>query len=944
MSRVSGGGEAVRIVENRTFREYSASVSATTAAIEIVGRERELDRVLAWSQAVGTDASTLVIRGEAGIGKTTVWDAALDAARAARVLVLATRPVEAELPLGYAGLGDLLLGTIEPMLAELPSPLAQALSSALMLGADDRPAEPLAVGRGVLSALRALSARRPLVVAVDDIQWLDAATARALRFAIRRLRQERAPVSMALSLRDGHVDPLESDQDAGLVGIHLEGLDLELTERLLHTRIDAEIPQRIVKRIHQRSGGNPFYALELAQAASDASAIRAPLLDVVEQRLARAPAAAGPALEVAAVMGAAPLAAFDDAAELDVAVRAGLLVSRDNEVRFAHPLLAEVAYGRLPPGRRRALHEAAARLEPSVEGRARHLALATDGEDAALADLLSQAARSARDRGAVETAAELATHAWRLTPEREDEMRALRLMDRAEYLFLSADEPAAREMVDRVLASVPGGAVRARALFQRSLHEVDPREAVGRLEAAVAEAHDDILLAIRARAQLAWQRGAWLGDVTPAVGEALSAVDLAEDAGDAPTLVTALTTAGLVASLAGEPAGQRYFRRAIAIAERDPAAAGDHTPRLALAHWRWWSGDWTDADALLADERAEADRRGDESLHMRIDVLSTDLALRRGQWDEAERAFSEQLDGARDYWRTLILSRRAILRARRGMPEARGDADEVAASPLAGNDAVFAAAADYARALLDWADGRLRDGLDALVRLPAVSDTAGSRAPEFAATIPEVVEALVEAADLERAKSLTRQLERWAPQLDPWATAALELCRGLVQLGAGDPASAAEALDRARSGFERIGAPWEQGLTGLAQGRALRRMGRRRDAGVTLEHAVAIFEQLRAEPHRLRAADELRRAQPSRRRDGSLTMAERRVAAAVTAGQTNKEVAAGLFTSVRTVEAHLTRIYQKLSIRSRSELTRAVVERRVDLDEPEDVRRERGDG
>jgi DNA-binding CsgD family transcriptional regulator len=898
---------------------------ATAESAGLVGREPELARADEWVERLSARPSALLVAGEPGIGKTTLWSAAVDKARAAGALVLVTRPVEAELPLGHAALGDLFATVVPGVLEELSEPLADALGSALLLRDRPDPAGPHAVGRAVLAALRVLAARGPLVLALDDVQWVDPSSARALAFAVRRLDDAR--VGLALSLRDGHDDPLDTiGTGIAVTELSLSGLSLGATAHLLRSLVDAELPRLAAVRIHERSAGNPFFALELARGGSG---LPGSLRQLVEQRIAALDPDARAAVENAAVAAPLPLDAFADAAGLDRAVTAGVLVESDGEIRFAHPLLATGAYELLPPGRRRELHAAAAARSTALEERARHTALATAGTNAEAAALLERAAHRARTRGATEAAVELAAHARRLTPPGDREALARRTMDEADYLFVAADEPSARRLVDEVIATGIGGEVRVRALVQRALHETEPQVAVARLEEAVAVPHDDVVLSARTYAQLAWQRGGWLGEPEQAVDEAARAIELAEQTGDASTLVAALTAAGLVGWLAARPEAEAHFLRALELTELEPTAAGDHTPRLAYAHQLWWRGDWRAAEELVTAEREAAEREGDEGLNMRLDILGADFELRRGRWDEAERLLGRALQEARDYWRVLALVRRALLRARRGQRAALEDAAEGRALPV--GDPVLEAAADYAVALLDVAEGRPEQAADRLVAMTTVSDRAGSRGPEFAATIPESVAALLEAGRADDADVLIERLERRRVQLDPWASGAIDLCHGLRLLAAGDSEQALARLEVARAGLEDAEMPWELAQVTLAEGNALRRLGRRREAGAALERAVTLFAALGAEPWRARAQEELRRARPRPRRDDSLTAAESRVAALVAAGHTNKEVAAQLFTTVATVEAHLTRIYRKLELRSRTELARAVADGRVAL-------------
>ncbi len=190
--------------------------------------------------------------------------------------------------------------------------------------------------------------------------------------------------------------------------------------------------------------------------------------------------------------------------------------------------------------------------------------------------------------------------------------------------------------------------------------------------------------------------------------------------------------------------------------------------------------------------------------------------------------------------------------------------------------------------------------------------------------IPEIVAVLVEAGRLDEAASLGKALAARTNQLAPWSDAAASLCLGLVAHGAGRLEEAQARLAGAQTEFRRLDARWELGQTLLAQGSVLRRLGRRRDAGALLDEAIAIFDALGAAPSAARARDELRRARPRQRHDDTLTAAETQVAALVAQGLTNREIAAQQFTTIATVEAHLTRIYSKLGVRSRTDLARRV--------------------
>ena len=897
---------------------------------ELVGRDAELEVVRHYLDLLAAGPAGLVIRGEPGIGKTSVWSTAIEMASERGARVLTARPVEAELALGYAALGDLLQGIADEVMPALFEPRANALSAALSLAADPEPGNPVLVGLATLSALRVLASTSTVVVAVDDVQWLDPPSARAIAFAARRV--DDAPIGFAICLRDGHKDPLQIASALGdrSVEIQLSGLSLGATGHLVRERIVRAIPHRRLRSIHERAAGNPFFALEIARAAPDSDALPAALGDLVRRRLETA-RGGEPAVELLAVLGPLPVSAFPDPTALDAAVTDGVLVEREGEVRFAHPLLAAGAYERIPPARRRELHRHAAASAETIEQRARHLALAAPGPDPGVALTLDEAARSARGRGAPETAADLVAQARRLTPPDDHTNRSRRTIDQADYLFMAGDEAAARALVDQLLAGEVGGAVRCRALTLRALTTLDPRVAVASLEAAVAEPHDDPVLAARTLSRLAWQRGAWLGDVQPAVREALAAVGQAEALGDARTLASALTTAGLVLSLSDQPGAADHFRRALAITDQAPAAPGDPRPHVAFAIERAWRGDFATAESLLAQGRRDAEAQGDEGILMRLNEFGADIAIRRGRWDDAERLLEDALIDAVDYWRARTLVLRAILRARRGDPRALEDAAEIRASPAASTDPLMSAAADFAVGLLDHAGGRIGDAAEGVFRLVSGDALAGSRSTEFAVAIPEIVAILVEAGRLDEAESLGQALAARRNQLAPWSDAAASLSLGLVAHAARRLDEAQARLAEAEAGFSALDATWELAQTLLARGSLLRRLGRRRDAGALLDQAVAIFDALRAAPSARRARDELRRARPRQRHDDTLTAAETQVAALVAQGLTNREIAAQQFTTTATVEAHLTRIYSKLGIRSRTDLARRVSDGSLDL-------------
>ena len=333
----------------------------------VIGREDELAAVRAFATSL-RGGSALLIEGEAGIGKTTLWRAGVEMARGHELRVLAATPSAAESGLSFAAVGDLLEPVLDTVLPRLPAPQRHALEFALLL-AEARGAVPdqRAVAVALLGALRALAGRGGVLVAVDDVQWLDPASAAALAFALRRVRDQ--PVAFLLAERAGERSPL----DAGVARLAVGPLGIGAIHGLLRERLGVGLPRPTLRRLHEVSGGNPSYALELARALEPAGAGVEPLvvpptlLELVAQRLEALPRETREALQIAAALsqptvGVLARAAPGSGRALDVAVQARVIEVDEGRIRFAHPLLAAGAYAAVPPGRRLELHARLAEL------------------------------------------------------------------------------------------------------------------------------------------------------------------------------------------------------------------------------------------------------------------------------------------------------------------------------------------------------------------------------------------------------------------------------------------------------------------------------------------------------------------------------------------------------------------------------------------------------
>ncbi len=538
---------------------------------EVVGRERELAAVNAFIDAPPGGPAALLVEGEAGIGKTTLWLAAVQAARIRGHRVLDAVPAEAERDLPFSALGDLLGGVIDSVIDRLPPPQARALKVALLLDDEgSRAPDRRAVALAVLSALRLLSAEGPVLIAIDDVRWLDAASADVLRYAVRRLRGE--PIRLLLLSRGTgrSTDYAELDTALPARSVHLlsvESLSVGAIGRLMRLRLEAQFSRPELERLHRLSVGNPFYALELGRALREGTLslkagnrLPAGVEQLVSARIEALPTATRDALAAAAAV-AEPTVSLLEAAigkhartTLRPAVDAEVIVLHGDAIRFVHPLLATAAYGSVSATRARQLHAALAGAVRSPDERARHLALSSDEPDEAIAGVLEEAAQRTRSRGAPGMAAEMLDEAYDLTPAAHVEHRIRRRIQAAEYHLESGDTSRAREGLEELLELAPSGPQRAEVLVNLARTfltlNVGPQRAEQLFTEAADHAGHDAGIQGRVEGGLAWCAHN-RGDLRRAEIHARAAVKLEEQRGDVPMLATALANLSLFEFLLG---------------------------------------------------------------------------------------------------------------------------------------------------------------------------------------------------------------------------------------------------------------------------------------------------------------------------------------------------------------------------------------------------------
>ena len=896
------------------------------------GREAELSVL---DEFVRSDVSTraFVLTGGPGIGKTTLWDAGVARGRQQGSRVLAARASGADTRLSFAALIDLFDRVGADELAGLPSPQRRALEIALYRAEPTGPPpEAHAVALAVLNALRSLAERDPLLVAVDDVQWLDRSSEDALAFAVRRLDTE--PVAFLLARRPGEPSELERAlEEKQIERLELGPPSVGAIRHMLYERFRLSLPRHLLRRLYESTLGNPLFAVELGRklhedglpAVGEDFSVPVAVEDLLGTRVAALPDSVRRVLLAVALSPALRVAQLGSLAEedaVDAAVASGVLVVDGDQIRASHPLLAAAVVRDSDASERREVHRELASLATEGELRMRHLALAAARPDAELAATVAAAAESAAGRGAPQSAAELAEHALRLTPH-DDGRRHERLLELAGYLERAGAKRRLTELLEPQLESLPAGALRARAFLLLVSGEVGGNDEIVRyLEQGLAESPDDatsrgLLLAAMAenvaavRVERIAEAEAWALEALP--GRPGAEPELERKA------LYALAWARSLGGGAIDDVCDRFV-------SASPAAsyiAG--SPNRIAGQRLVWRGEIAAARALLRRELAAADERGEPSSYALVRLHLCELELRAGDWDAAERLLDEWAVSAE---RELLLwpmyeRCRALHAAGRGLlEEARRWATEANARAQATGvrwDQLEALRALGTVELLAREPGRAAEQLG---QAWEHTQAEGVRDPGAFPVAPELVEALVDLGDLAGAAAVSARVRELAEEQEhPWGRATARRCGSLGTLASRYDETAVAELEEAAHDYGRLGLRFDAGRTLLGLGRALRRLRKWGAARGTLEQAAAAFDDIGSTGWAEAARGELDRLGARRPpKEGGLTATERRVAELAVTGLSNKEIAQALVVTVSTVEFHLSNIYAKLGIRSRAQL------------------------
>lgn len=850
--------------------------------------ERDLELRAGRTFLEASPARALVIDGPAGIGKTAVLRSVIEIARGDGHLVLECTADSAEVRLTFVGLADLFGTVADEVLDQLPTPQAHALEVALLRADAESPGEPHAVAAGVLSTLRALAERQQVLVAIDDIQWLDGASAEAITFAARRLSSSR--VRFLLARRPRTPTQLERAIEPDLTRLSVAPLSLGSMRRMLKDRLGLTLPRHLLSQIFGATLGNPLFALEfgrtLAEQGLPALGEELPMPETVEALLgARVTGLPRPvhrlllALALGGDLDTSKLAGIAEPGTVDEASERGLVVADVHRVRASHPLLAAAIKKQSKGRERRELHLTLASVAADEALRAHHLALASRQPDEKLAEMVAGAAGRAFARGARREAAELGEHAIRLTPTGSAD-RPERLLAQASYLETVGEAERLAALLTDNLESIPSGPQRARAWLHLAEaiyeHLDDYRQCLerARTEAAADPALHASIVARMSSAVISVER------IAEAEARALEVLPAAENAGPdvERAVLFALAWARALRGRAIDEVCERW--NALSATPGHLAVS----PERVAGQRHVWRGELDQARVVFERLLTRSDERGEVISYIWARLHICELALRVGDWQTAQRLLDEWEETAeREFFVEPYHKRcRALLAAGRGLPDEalRWSADTIGR----------AEAIDFQ---WDWLEGLRARGIVALLVGEPVHAVQSLRLawehitregvdePGVFPVAPDLVEALVELGEVDQAHAVTSRLQVLAEQQGhPWGLATARRCSALRKWGA-----ARRSLELAARTFDEIGS------TGWAD--------------------RARFE-----------IDRIGARRPGRA--GELTSTERRVVELAANGRSNKEIAQALFVAISTVEGHLSRAYGKLGVRSRAQLAHQV--------------------
>ncbi len=910
---------------------------------EVVCRPGELGAIADFLTSACARPSSLTVEGEAGIGKTTLWLAATEQARERGFCVLSARAGEAESAMGYAAVADLLRDVKSSIFVRLPNLQRVAVDRVLLRSGDEGPeTDRRAVAAAFSAIVEMLAADAPVLLAIDDLQWLDTSSRAVVAFAARRIKGR---VGVLITERPESGCPtaitwLRIGVENDIRRIHLGPLSLGGLHALVSGRLGRSLPSPTMAHIAEVSQGNPFYALELARAVGQSPTaeheLPRTLADLVRSRvgdldnevrdvLLAAACVTDPTVDLLAQ--AKGIAATETVVLLETAESKGIIGIDGNRVRFTHPLLARGVYTDARPSRRRKMHWALAQVEALPEVRARHLALATTSEDPATLEALDAAAEAARARGSQAAAAELVDLAIGLGGD-----TPLRRIRSSRYHFHAGNYGHARALLEPCIRELPPGPLRATAvglLAEMLMYHNSFVQAAKMLHGALKDVETDRALLVQTLILLSFAR-VTAGEYDRSLHSASQAVTLTDEL-DLPALSSQACAMWVMANfMCGQGVDMPRLQRALDLEDRDADVPVPLRASAVNALVLAWTGRLVEARAQLSAVRNRCIERGEYGHLTFIDLHSSLFEVWRGNFTEAAQIAKDakervdQLGGDNAF--VLVDAIGAVVAAYAGREqEARTHARlAIEKASRCGSPRL----ADQATMSLGFLEVSLCNYADALTTLqPLVARFSTLPGTEIvtAAFLPDAIEAMIALGRLDEARPMIEALEHHGRRLDrAWMLAIGARCRSMMLAARGQLEAATRVAQQAMTAHQPLPMPFERARTQLLLGQLQRRQRQKEAATSTLTEALAAFEGMKTALWMDRTRGELARIGVSPTRALLLTPSEQRVAELAASGLTNRDIGAAVFISPKTVEVNLMRVYRKLGIHTRAELGRVI--------------------
>lgn len=900
----------------------------------------DLHAVAEFLDAAERYPSALVIEGEAGIGKTTMWLDALTRAQQRGFRVLSARAGQAESGLAYAALADLLAGVLPHELDGLPYLQRVALDRVLLQEDGTGPATDQRVAAAAfLTVVDRLSANAPVIIAVDDVQWLDASSRTVVAFAARRLKGCIGVLVSERTVADaGNGAPwLELTRLEGVQRVRVSPLNLGGLRMMIASRLGRALPRPAIVRISELSGGNPFYALELARAMDGTSpTFSATLPDSLSELVhSRLDQLGGDTLTVLLATACLGQTTVDTLAQitaesaehvvdlLEVPESNGIVQIEGNRVRFTHPLLARGVYSVVGPARRRHMHRTLGDFVDQPELRARHLALAASSADQTTLDALDAAATTVRARGAPAAAAELLDLAINLggdTPGRRIQC--------AEHHFRAGESKQAEELLTPIVDHLPAGTARVAALNLIAgirIYDDSLSEAVELLDRALTDDEGDPVLDVWSLLLSSFAL-LYLGRLDDSVGRVDEALKRARALAIPELISQVLAMLVLAKCMRGDGVDEPSLQRALELEDLEADLPIHYRASAVRMFTDAWTGELDQSQRLAIDLRQLCLERGAENEVLAVAVHRTLVEVWRGDFAAAGVAADEAMDHAdhigTQHLRGVALTSRAAVAAFVGRAaDARRDAG--LALQIA-TDCGTPALSIRATTLLGFVDvsmGRYAEAMAVLQPLVDMIDLLPGVEIRNKDYVPDAIEAMIGVGQIDAAEPLIARLEADGHRLDrAWLLATGARCRGMWWAAKGEHDEALKAVTTAMAEHDRLPMPFERARTQLLLGQLQRRQRMKQAAVETLTAALREFERMGAALWAERARVELDQTTAGAAQDSTLTATEQKIAELAMTGVMNRDIAATLVISVKTVEWNLTQIYRKLAIRSRAQL------------------------